>query len=285
MAQPALQAAESGDARQAEPASVDLDLSSLMRSCRWAIEEERLHELRIPLANGVPAYVELPQSAELIFINGNQAADLPTYDDNIERFMAAYWVSLLCYDYPYLQYADGSIRRLFLMRAKVEDGRLCPDPDGYLKVNCALLQDQGVKALQIQGLAHQMADPNVPFAEKLQIVAKRLELAEGRFDPNKLDETMPPGARGRMQWRNRPVLASATMAPSISALLRDLNDLSSAEAQQKIAGTALGGIQISGDGAMVTTGTKTAPNLIWMAPWCSTCTAWVTARLKPCAPP
>lgn len=55
MAQPALQAAESDDARQAEPASADLDLSSLMRSCRWAIEEERLHEPRIPLATGVPA--------------------------------------------------------------------------------------------------------------------------------------------------------------------------------------------------------------------------------------
>ena len=80
MAQPARQAAETDDARHLEPAgadrgtdqgtAADLGLSLLMRSCRWAIEEERLHELRIPLANGVPAYTELPQDSKTIFANG-----------------------------------------------------------------------------------------------------------------------------------------------------------------------------------------------------------------------
>ncbi|MDP7547748.1 MAG: hypothetical protein QGF20_10680, partial [Alphaproteobacteria bacterium] len=150
MAQPARQAATNDDARQSEPASADreavpaVDLSGLMRSCRWAIEEERLHELRVPFANGVPAYVELPVTAEGIFTNGNQAAPLPEGDDDIKRFIAAFGISLLCYGYPYLQYADGSIRPLLLMRVKIEDGKLCPNPDGYLKVNCALLRDQGV---------------------------------------------------------------------------------------------------------------------------------------------
>ncbi|MBT4486817.1 MAG: hypothetical protein HOC72_04720, partial [Rhodospirillaceae bacterium] len=252
MAQPARQAEDTDDARQAESAGADrgtateIDLSALMRSCRWAIEEERLHELRIPLANGVPAYVELPHENEAVFTNGNQATTLPDNDD-IERFISAFGVSLLCYGYPYLQYADGSIRPLFLMRAKIEDGVLCPDPDGYLKVNCALLQDQGVEPLHIQGLAHQMADTAMPFAEKLATIAKRLRLAADRFDPAKLDEIAAPGALGRMQWRNRPVLASATMAPSISALLRDLNDLSSPEAQQHMDGTALGGIRNAGN--------------------------------------
>ena len=110
--------------------------------------------------------------------------------------------------------------------------------------------------MQIQGLAHQMADPNISFADKLMTVSKRLDLAEGRFDPQSLDEVSPPGALGRMQWRNRPVLASATMPPSISALLRDLNDLSSAEAQARIAETALGGIQ----NAQAVTTCTTAPS-------------------------
>ncbi len=141
MAQPARQAATDDDARQTEPALANretvpaADLSALMRSCRWAIEEERLHELRVPAANGVPAYVELSVAAEGIFSNGNQAAALPDGDDDIKRFIAAFGVSLLCYGYPYLQYADGSIRPLFLMRVKIEDGNLCPDPKGYLKVN------------------------------------------------------------------------------------------------------------------------------------------------------
>jgi hypothetical protein len=30
-----------------------------MRSCRWAIEEERLHELCVPVTRGMPAHVEL----------------------------------------------------------------------------------------------------------------------------------------------------------------------------------------------------------------------------------
>ncbi len=254
MAQPARQAIDRDDARQTEHAgpdlnaSADVDLSGLMRSSRWAIEEERLHELRVPLAGGVPAYVELPTDTETIFMHGNRAATLPDDNENIERFLTSYGVSLLCYGYPYLQYADGSIRPLFLMRAKIQDGVLCPDPDGYLKVNCALLQDQGVEPLQIQGLAHQIADPAVPFAEKLATVAKRLGLKADRFNPAKLDEVIAPGALGRMQWRNRAVLASATMAPSISALLRDLNDLSGVEAQHRIGATALGGIQAAGSG-------------------------------------
>ncbi len=249
MAQPARQAATDDDARQLEPALPDreavpaLDLSALMRSCRWAIEEERLHELRVPCGNGVPAYVELPVAAENIFTNGNQAAPLPDGDDETKRFLAAFGGSLLCYGYPYMQYADGSIRPLFLMRVKIEDGMLCPDPEGYLKVNCALLRDQGVEPLQIQSLAHQLADPAMPFVEKLAMAAKRLNLKEERFAPNELDEVTGSGSLGRMQWRNRPVLASATMPSSISALLRDLNDLSSADGQPAIAGTALGGIQ------------------------------------------
>ena len=105
------------------------------------------------------------------------------------------------------------------------------------------MRDQGVEPLQIQGLAHQVADPAMPFAEKLAMIAKRLDLNENRFDPQKLDEFTGSGSLGRMQWRNRPVLASATMPPSISALLRDLNDLSHAEVQSIIAATALGGIQ------------------------------------------
>ena len=252
MAQPARQAAATDDAGQAGLAEADsgsekgaaaADLSALMRSCRWAIEEERLHELRIPLASGVPAYAEFPGPVETVFTNGNQAAAMPDDDAAITRFMSAYGNSLLCYGYPYLQFADGSVRPLFLMRARVEDGTLCPDPDGYMKVNCALLQDLGVEPLQIQGLAHQMADPAMPFADKLAVVAKRLDLKEGRFDTQALDEIIAPGALGRMQWRNRPILASATMPPSISALLRDLNDLSQPDIQQRIASTALGGIQ------------------------------------------
>ncbi|MFP6748531.1 MAG: AAA domain-containing protein [Alphaproteobacteria bacterium] len=254
MAQPALQAAETDDVRQSanagpgRDAAAEVDLSALMRTSRWAIEEERLHELRIPLSSGVPAYAELPHTAETIFMNGNRAAPLPGDDDNIERFLSSYGVSLLCYGYPYLQYADGSIRPLFLMRAKIEDCALCPDPDGYLKINCALLRDQGVEPLQIQGLAHKIADPAMPFPEKLAMVAKRLGLAADRFNPAELDEVTAPGALGRMQWRNRAILASATMAPSVSALLRDLNDLSSAEAQHRIGATALGGIQAAGSG-------------------------------------
>lgn len=252
MAQPARQAATTDEAGQAKLAEAETgseneapaaDLSALMRSCRWAIEEERLHELRVPLANGVPAYVEIPGVAENIFTNGNQAVAVPEDDEAIERFMSAYGSSLLCYGYPYLQYADGSIRPLFLMRARIECGMLRPDPDGYLKVNCALLQDLGVEPLQIQGLAHQLAAPATPFLDKLAMVVKRLDLNEGRFDPQALDEVMEPGALGRMQWRNRPILASATMPPSVSALLRDLNDIGSPEAQQRISETALGGIQ------------------------------------------
>ena len=271
MAQPASQADLSDEAEQAGLAGADrpettvataataaggLDISALMRSCRWAIEEERLHKLRVPLSNGIPAFVEMPVATEDIFSQGNQPGQMPLNDDGVERFLAAFGSSLLCYGYPYLQYADGSIRPLFLMRAKVEDGMLRPDPDGYLKINCALLHDQGVEPLQIQGLAHQMADPNISFADKLMTVSKRLDLAEGRFDPQSLDEVSPPGALGRMQWRNRPVLASATMPPSISALLRDLNDLSSAEAQARIAETALGGIQ----NAQAVTTCTTAPS-------------------------
>ena len=252
MAQPASQAVITDDAGQAGLAEADTgtengtaaaDLSALMRSCRWAIEEERLHELRIPLASGVPAYAEFPGQVEAIFTNGNQAAAMPDNDEAITRFISAYGNSLLCYGYPYLQFADGSVRPLFLMRARIEDDMLRPDPDGYLKVNCALLQDLGVEPLQIQGLAHQMANPAMPFADKLSAVAKRLDLKEGRFDTQALDEMIAPGAQGRMQWRNRPILASATMPPSVSTLLRDLNDLSHPEIQQRIAGTALGGIQ------------------------------------------
>lgn len=249
MAQPASQAVLSDDVGQVDLAeatrdtSAASDISELMRSCRWAIEEERLHELRVPLSNGIPAFVEMPVVTEDIFSQGNQPGVMPINDDGVERFLSAFGSSLLCYGYPYLQYADGSIRPLFLMRAKVEDGMLRPDPDGYLKINCALLQDQGVEPLQIQGLAHQMADPNILFADKLATLSKRLDLAEGRFNPQSLDEVAPPGALGFMQWRNRPVLASATMPPSISALLRDLNDLSGTEALSRIADTALGGIQ------------------------------------------
>ncbi len=248
MAQPARQATVSNEAKQAKTAGTvheiapGIDLSSLLRSCRWAIEEERLHELRVPLAEGIPAYIELPFSAESIFMNNNQAAHLPN-DDNVGRFLSTYGASLLCYGYPYLQYADGAVRPLFLMRAKIEDDKICPNTEGYLKVNCALLQDQGVEPLQINGLAHKLADPSMPFADKLTLVAQKLKLTAGRFDPKALDEIAPPGALGRMQWRNRPILASGTMAPSILALLRDLNDLSNAEAQSRIATTSLGAIQ------------------------------------------
>ncbi|HJM93375.1 MAG: hypothetical protein QGG19_10695 [Alphaproteobacteria bacterium] len=57
MAQPARQAAPTDDTGQAVLAEVDIgtakgtaaaDLSALMHSCRWAIEEEQLHELQIP---------------------------------------------------------------------------------------------------------------------------------------------------------------------------------------------------------------------------------------------
>ncbi len=252
MAQPERQAATSVDARQLEPALADsetapaADLSALMRSCRWTIEEEQLHELRVPATAGVPAYVELPVTTESIFTNNNQAAPLPDGDDGIEQFIATFGASLLCYGYPYLQYADGAIRPLFLMRVKIEDGNLCPDPKAYLKVNCALLRDQGVESLQIQGLARQLADPAMPFADKLAMVAKRLNLDEKKFDPDQLGEFTGTGSLGRIQWRNRPVLASATMPPSISSLLRNLNDLGSADIQSIIADTALGGIQNAG---------------------------------------
>ena len=248
MAEPARQAAATDDAGQGELATADGgtapsgDLSALMRSCRWAIEDERLHELRIPATSGVAAYVELPDAAEGIFTNGNRPTPLPNDSGDMDRFLAAFGVSLLCYGYPYLQYADGSIRPLFLFRVKIEDGQLVPDPDDYVKVNCALLRDQGVEPLQIQGLAHQLADPNMPFEEKLATIAKRMNLAEGRFNPLELDEYAGSGSLGHMRWRNRPVLASATMPPSVSALLRELNELSSADSQPLMANTALGGI-------------------------------------------
>ena len=132
-------------------------------------------------------------------MNGNQTATLPSDHDYTERFPFSSGVSLLCYRYPHLQYDDCTIRTLFLMRATIEDGNFCPDPDGYLKVNSALLQDQGVKPLQIQGLAHNLADPAIPFAENPASIAKHLSLAVDRFDPINLDEVMAPAALGRMQ--------------------------------------------------------------------------------------
>lgn len=252
MAQPARQAAATDDVRQDDLAETHrgavpaADLSALMRSCRQAIEEERLYELRVPAASGRPAYVELPVAAEAVFTNNNQAVPLPEDDDDIKQFLAAYGSSLLCYGYPYLQYADGSIRPLFLMRAKVDDGVLQPDSDGHVKVNCSLLRDHGMEPSLIQGLAHKMADPTVPFTEKLAIIAKHLDLNEGRFNPQELDKGTGAGSLGRMRWCNLPILASATMPPTISALLRDLNELSQVDSQPLMAGTALGGIQNAG---------------------------------------
>jgi len=145
MAQPVRQAAATDDVRQAGFAEADhgaappAGLSALMRSCRWAIEEEQLHELRVPATKGMPAHVELSVTAEGIVTNHNQATPLPEDGGDLERFLATYSASLPCYGYPYLQYANGSIRRLFLMRAKVDDGVLYPDPGGYMKVKCSLL--------------------------------------------------------------------------------------------------------------------------------------------------
>ena len=101
MAQPVSQADLSDEAEQAGLAGADrpettvataataaggLDISALMRSCRWAIEEERLHELRVPLSNGIPAFVEMPVATEDIFSQGNQPGQMPLNDDGVERF-------------------------------------------------------------------------------------------------------------------------------------------------------------------------------------------------------
>ena len=118
-----------------------------------------MHELRVPAARGMPAYVELSVAAEGIFTNHNQATPLPEDGGDLERFLATYGASLLCYGYPYLQYADGSIRPLFLMRAKIDDGVLYPDPDGHVKMNCSLLRDQGMEPSLMQVLAHKWPIP------------------------------------------------------------------------------------------------------------------------------
>jgi len=173
------------------------------------IEGEQVHELRVPAARGMPAYVELSVAAEGIFTNHNQATPLPEDGGDLERFLATYGASLLCYGYPYLQYADGSIRPLFLMRAKIDDGVLYPDPDGHVKMNCSLLRDQGMDSSLMQVLAHKMADPAVPSTEKLSAIANHPDLDEGRFIPPKLGKGTSSG----------PVYWSTIAVPSTAVLV------------------------------------------------------------------
>ena len=80
------------------------------------------------------------------------------------------------------------IRPLFLMRAKVDDDVPYPDPNGHVKVNCWLLRDQGLEPSLVQVPAQKLADPALPFTEKLSAIAKRPDLDEERFIPRKLEK-------------------------------------------------------------------------------------------------
>ncbi|HZD25218.1 MAG TPA: AAA domain-containing protein, partial [Alphaproteobacteria bacterium] len=246
------------DAAQAQN-DEDVDLTPLIgqvqalaRLCRGCLDDESLYDLRIP-PSAAPAYLWLPGEAERAFAGGAKRVELAKDDPLTEDFLQRFPKSRLCYGYPVLSYADGALRPLFTRRARTEGQVAVIEHGTPLRLNCGLLRDMGLDPEVVRHLAHETADSKAGFAEKLKLVTGYLEVDAARFEASRLEPVPEDAGAGQMQWRNRPVLAAATMAPSRSRLVRDLSALIEDERIGRIGETALLGFDdqppaLDGDG-------------------------------------